>query len=99
MPTLLKGAVHSLTALLGFSPKRRLTCSNAPPLVSTRSKHPMSIITGAISLSWSTRGTYLPEDCHISLYNSENFIFLTDSHLYKTCRVNIFQVPVFLYRS
>ncbi len=28
-----------------------------------------------------------------------NFIFLTDSHLYKTCRVNIFQVPVFLYRS
>ena len=74
MPTLLKGAVQALTALLGFSPKRRFTCSNAPPLVSTLSKHPISIITGAICTNWSTLGTYLPEDCHISLYTRENFI-------------------------
>ena len=31
---------------------------------------------GATSSSWSTLGTYLPEDCHMSLYTRENFISL-----------------------
>ena len=74
MPALWKGAVQARTALFGFSPNRRFTCSKAPPLVSTRSKQPMSMMAGATSTSWSTRGTYLPELCHISLYTRENLI-------------------------
>ncbi|CUQ57526.1 Uncharacterised protein [Segatella copri] len=44
----MKGLQNARTASLGFSPARRLTCSKAPPLVSTRLKHPISMITGAI---------------------------------------------------
>ena len=39
---------HLRTALLGFSPYSKFTCSKAPPLVSTRAKHPISTIRGAI---------------------------------------------------
>ena len=67
MPALRSGAVQARTALFGFSPKRRLTCSKAPPFVSTRSKQPMSTMAGATETSWSTRGTYFPELCHMSL--------------------------------
>ena len=57
MPASLNGLVHSRTALLGFSPNRRLICSNPPPLVSTLAKHPISIIGPATLTSWSTLGT------------------------------------------
>ena len=40
--------------------------SGDAPLVSTRAKQPISIINGAIRTNWSTRGWYLPDDCHIS---------------------------------
>ena len=56
MPASLKGAVKARTALLGFSPYRRFTCSKAPPFVSTRAKQPISTINGAMRTNWSTRG-------------------------------------------
>ncbi len=74
MPALLNSLVQARTALLGFSPYIRFTCSKAPPLVSMRSKQPISTITGAIFTSWSTRGWYLPDDCHMSRYTKLNFI-------------------------
>src|SRR5690554_2088248 len=76
MPASLKGFVQALTALFGFSPNNKLICSKPPPLVSTRAKQPMSTMCGATCSNWSRRGTYLPDDCHMSLYNRENFIFL-----------------------
>ena len=35
------------TAVFGFSPYSRFTCSKAPPLVSTRAKQPISTMAGA----------------------------------------------------
>ena len=66
--------VNALTDALGFSPYSKLTCSDAPPLVSTLSKQPISMITGAMVSNWSLRGTYLPELCHMSRYTKLNFI-------------------------
>ena len=56
MPASLKGLQKARTASLGFSPASRFTCSNAPPLVSTRAKHPISTMTGAMRSNWSLRG-------------------------------------------
>ena len=47
IPASLKNFVKRRTALFGFSPAIRLTCSKAPPFVSTREKHPISMIAGA----------------------------------------------------
>ena len=44
-------------------PNERSSHTKAPPLVSTRAKHPISIINGAMRTNWSTRGWYLPDDC------------------------------------
>ena len=66
MPTSLKGLQKALTARFGFSPAIRFTCSKAPPLVSTRAKQPISMITGAMRSNWSLRGWNLPELCHMS---------------------------------
>ena len=66
MPASLNGFVKVLTALLGFSPAIRFTCSNAPPLVSMREKHPISIIAGATFASCSARGWNLPDDWNMS---------------------------------
>ena len=76
MPALLNSLVHARTDLLGFSPYMRFTCSNAPPLVSMRSKHPILTMAGATCTSWSMRGWYLPDDCHMSRYTRLNFISL-----------------------
>ena len=51
---------------LGFHPNNKFTCSNPPPLVSTRAKQPISIMAGATRVSWSTVETYFPADCHMS---------------------------------
>ena len=75
MPASLKGLQKARTARLGFSPAIRFTCSKAPPLVSTRLKHPISIITGAMRSNWSLRGWNLPDDCHMSRYTKLNLIF------------------------
>ena len=66
MPAALNGLQNARTAELGFSPASRFTCSKAPPFVSTRAKHPMPIITGAMRSNWSLRGWNLPDDCHMS---------------------------------
>ena len=72
-----KGFVHSRTALFGFSPNNKFTCSKPPPFVSTRAKQPISIIAGATLTNWSTRGTYLPALCHISRKTRLNFTSLS----------------------
>ena len=91
MPTLLKGAQKARTASLGFSPANKLTCSKAPPLVSTRAKHPISMMTGAIRSNWSLRGWNLPDDCHMSRYMRLNciflFIFFSLSTFTRCCKI------------
>lgn len=59
-----------------FSPNNKFTCSNPPPLVSTRAKQPISIMAGATRVSWSTVGTYFPADCHMSRKTKLNLISL-----------------------
>ena len=76
MPASCKGLVQRRTASLGLAPRIRHTCSKAPPLVSTRSKQPMPTMAGATCSSWSTRGWYLPVDCHMSRYTRLSFISL-----------------------
>ena len=76
IPAAWKGFCPFTTALLGFSPNNKLTCSNPPPFVSTRAKQPISIIAGATLVSWSTVGTYFPADCHMSLKTKLNLISL-----------------------
>ena len=67
MPASCNILVYARTDSLGFSPASRLTCSNAPPLVSTRAKQPISTNIGAMRTNWSLRGWNFPELCHISL--------------------------------
>ena len=74
IPASLNGFVKHLTALFGFSPAIRFTCSKAPPFVSTREKHPISIIAGATFSSWWASGWNFPEDWNISRYTKLNFI-------------------------
>ena len=90
IPALLNSRVQARTDLLGFSPYIRFTCSKAPPLVSTRSKQPMSTIAGAICSNWSLRGWYLPDDCHISRYTRLNFISLAISCCIVYCSICLF---------
>lgn len=61
---------------LGFHRIISFTCSNPPPLVSTRAKQPISIMAGATRVSWSTVGTYFPADCHMSRKTKLNLISL-----------------------
>ena len=84
MPASLKAFVKRLTAWLGFSPAMRFTCSNAPPLVSTRAKHPISIMTGAILSSWSANGWNLPVKDFVPETLEEQLICFADKFYSKT---------------
>ena len=75
IPASLKVLVKARTASFGLFPARSCTCSKAPPFVSTRLKHPISTMMGAISANCSARGWNFPEDCHMSRYTRLNRIF------------------------